>query len=214
MRSMLFALAASLVLIAPAHAGPSAPGRVEFEVLRNGSPFGRHVVNVTGGQGAFSVASEIELRVAAGPLTLFRYEQACNERWRSGALAGLSCSTLKEGRRTEVSAQPDGDALRVNGAAFPLNVWPTTWWTRPPEGVSTMLNTETGSNMPVRVSRMGRETIEAGGTRVSAERLRVQGTLTVDLWYDDAGRWVGCSFTARGQTITYRLVTPLTSAPA
>jgi len=64
------------------------------------------------------------------------------------------------------------------------------------------------------VTDMGRESFDVGGTQIQAQRIRVQGTLTVDLWYDTSGRWVGCSFTARGQNVTYRLASPRTSAPA
>ncbi|MGE0595524.1 MAG: DUF6134 family protein [Hyphomonadaceae bacterium] len=218
MRIAAFAALAAFGLASTASAAPSTAGRTEFEVLRNGQPFGRHVVQVSGSGGAFSVRSEVNLRVGAGPVTLYRYEQACRETWRDGALSSLECSTLKDGRRTQVSAQIEGAALNVSGADgardFPPEAWPTTWWTRPPTDVDFMLNTETGTRMPVQVTRIGRETIEVGGAQIEADRYRVRGTLTVDLWYDSAGRWVGCTFTARGQRISYRLASARTAAPA
>ena len=33
-------------------------------------------------------------------------------------------------------------------------------------------------------------------------------------WYDDAGHWVSCAFTASGQHMTYRLLTPISEGPA
>jgi hypothetical protein len=45
----------------------------------------------------------------------------------------------------------------------------------------------------------------ASGARIDARHVRMTGTLTVDLWYDASGRWVGCVFTARGQEIRYVL---------
>jgi hypothetical protein len=69
--------------------------------------------------------------------------------------------------------------------------------------------------MRVRVTHMGRENFQIGSRRIQADRVRVQGaTMNGDLWYDAEGRWVGCTFTARGQRIQYRLATPVTSAPA
>lgn len=218
MRSLTLAALFALLIATPAAAAPSAPGRLEFEVLRNGAPFGRHTVIVSQREGGFDVRSQVALRVGAGPLTLFRYEQTCEESWRAGALTQLNCSTLKEGRRTQVRAQAATDTLRVTGArgeaALPASAWPTSWWTKPPVGATALLNTETGANAPMRVTRIGRETIDIGGQSVSAERIRVQGSLTADLWYDGSGRWVGCAFTARGQRVTYRLISPLASAPA
>ncbi len=43
---------------------------------------------------------------------------------------------------------------------------------------------------------MGRENFTLDGRTIQADRVRVQGTLTSDLWYDAEGRWVGCAFTA------------------
>jgi hypothetical protein len=218
MRSLALAAAFALICTPSAFAAPSSAGRLEFEVLRNGQPFGRHVISVAAQSGGYGVRSEIELRVGAGPLTLFRYEQNCTETWRADGLTGLDCSTLKEGRRTIVHAETVGETLRVRRARgerdLPRDIWPTSWWTKPPIGAEILLNTETGVNTPMRVTRIGEESIDVGGQRIRAERIRVQGTLTADLWYDERGRWVGCAFTARGQRVTYRLISPLAAAPA
>ncbi|GAM99312.1 hypothetical protein U91I_02960 [alpha proteobacterium U9-1i] len=77
-----------------------------------------------------------------------------------------------------------------------------------------MIDAETGARMPISVTRVGRETRNVGGASIQTDHIRVRGTLTVDLWYDLSGRWVGCAFTVRGQRIEYRLTTPLTAAPA
>jgi hypothetical protein len=218
MRLLALVAAFALSCISSAIAAPSAPGRLEFEVFRNGQPFGRHTVTVSSQNGGYDVRSQAALRVGAGPLTLFRYDQSCDETWRAGALTRLSCATLREGRRTLVRAEAAGDGLRVSGARGELNlprdIWPTSWWTKPPVGAENLLNTEIGANAPMRVTRIGEETIDVGGQRIRAERIRVQGSLTADLWYDERGRWVGCAFTARGQRVTYRLISPLSAAPA
>lgn len=217
MRSLALAALAAACLTGAAAAGPSDAGRTVFEVTRNGQPFGRHVVSVTGSGDALRAQSEVAMRVEVGPLTVFRLEQNCTEVWNDGALTGLTCTTLKDGRRTRVRAEQRDGRLRVIGADgehwFPLSAMPGSWWTRPETDVA-IINTETGAPMRVRVTPMGRETITVGGQRIQAERIRVQGSLTGDLWYDLQGRWVGCNFTARGQTIEYRLASPLSAAPA
>lgn len=219
MRSLALAATFAVCLSgAGAAAVPSDAGRIEFEVLRNGQPFGRHAISVTGAGDNLRAQTEVAMRAGVGPLTVFRLEQRCSETWSGGVLSSLSCSTLKDGRRTQVRAQMRDGRLHVTGAEgehwFPLGVFPTTWWTKPPASASTLIDTETGAPMPVRVTRMGRETIDVGGQRIEAERIRVQGTLAVDLWYDAEGRWVGCAFTARGHNIEYRLASPLNAAPA
>lgn len=207
---------AALLLATPAHAAP-APGRVEFELLRNGQPDGRHVVEVTRTAGGLSVRSDVDIDVRLGPVSVFRYQQRCRETWADGALAALDCSTLKSGRTTRVTARQNENALIASAggadARFPLATLPTTWWTKPPAFSGAMLNTETGEPMNVRITHLGRENYTLNGQTIPAERVRVQGTLTVDLWYDLEGRWIGCAFTARGQRIEYRLTSPRERAP-
>lgn len=212
MKAALLSLA-FVSISAPAFAAPSAPGRLEFEVLRQGQPFGRHTVTVSEVNGALVAESQARLRATLGPVAVFRYEQTCRETWRDGALQDLACTTQRNNRRTNVVAAPNAGAMRVTArgveTAFPLTAMPSNWWSKPPASVREFINTETGTRMPVRITRIGRETYNG----IDAERVRVQGTLTLDLWYDDAGRWVGCVFTTQGQRIEYRLVSPVSQAP-
>lgn len=218
MRSASLAALAALCLSTAATAAPSDAGRLVFDVTRNGQPFGQHSITVSGAGDSLRAESRVALRASAGPITVFRLEQTCSETWSDGVLAGLNCSTLKDGRRIQVRGVSQNGRLRVTGAegetSFPLGAFPTSWWTRPPAGTTILVDTQTGDPMRVRVTNMGRETIEVEGQRIQADRVRVQGTLTVDLWYDASGRWVGCQFTARGQRVEYRLTTALNSAPA
>lgn len=202
----------------PALAEPSSPGRVEFEVMRGGQYFGRQAVTVTEADGQLVANTSAELRAAIGPVTVFHYAQNCREVWNGGALTRLTCSTTKGGRQTQVQGSMQGASFRVQGpggeADVPSGTLPTSWWTRPSLTTREMINTETGTRLPVRVTHIGRETIPVGAARISTDHIRVQGTLAVDLWYDDAGHWVSCAFSAGGQQMTYRLISPLSSAPA
>ena len=68
-----------------------------------------------------------------------------------------------------------------------------------------MLSTETGELLKIDVEKVGRETVQVGPETLEADRYRLRSRLDVDLWYDDAGRWVKLAFEARGQEIEYRL---------
>jgi hypothetical protein len=207
-----------IIAAPPALAAPASPGRVEFEVLRNGQPFGKQSVTVSRANGELVADSHADLKADFGPVTVFRYQQTCRETWRDGGLANLSCSTTKNGQRTKVEGSRETSGLRVSTGKsqidFPAAALPTAWWTKPPLAAYDMINTETGQRLSVRVTHIGREMIETGAGRVEAEHIRVAGSLTVDLWYDDAGHWISCAFTMSGQRMTYRLLTPIADGPA
>jgi hypothetical protein len=212
-----YSAALFLALSAPALAA-STPGHVQFEVMREGHSFGRQGVTVSMRNGGLTAETNANLHAGLGPLTLFSYTQRCSESWRDGALTSLQCSTRQNGRIKSVQGRLADGSLRMNGTAgaltFAPGTLPTSWWTRPPASTREMINSETGDRLPVRIITIGRETIIANGVRIAADHIRVQGTLAVDLWYDDAGHWVGCAFTAQGQHMTYRLLTPPADGPA
>lgn len=196
----------------------SHPGRVEFEILREGHHFGHQAVAVVLENGQLAAKSQADLRAALGPVTLFNYTQRCDEIWREGALVNLSCATRQNGRGQTVQASLAGDRLEVHGvsgrATFPAGVLPTSWWTRPPLNTSVMLNSQNGARLPVRVTFLGHDTLQIQGQRIAADHIRVQGTLSVDLWYDAQGHWVSCAFAMLGQHFTYRLLTPPADGPS
>jgi hypothetical protein len=214
LRFLAFALA--VFLAGPAQAATTA-GRLEFAVTRNGEPFGTHTVTVTAANGDLTARSAVALRAAVGPVTVYRYEHSCNERWRSGVLQALNCATLQDGRRSQISATRAADAISVQGPGgvtmFPGNALPTSWWTRSVLERASLIDADTGRAMPIRVTEVGEETLTIGGQRVPTTHFRVQGTLAMDIWYDMEGRWVSAAFTARGQRIEYRLTSPLAAAP-
>ncbi len=212
------AAAALLAISGSAIATPSDAGRTVFEVTRNGAPFGTHTISVSESGDTLRAQSRIDMRANAGPITMFRLEQTCAETWSGGSLAALSCTTLRDGRRSQVRGERQDNRLRVVGTSgenwFPIGAFPSTWWTAPPTSATSFIDTATGAPLRARVTLIGRESFEVGGQHIQADHYRIAGALTADLWYDANGRWVGCSFVARGQRIEYRLASPLSGAPA
>ena len=113
--AIVLALAFSAVASEPAEAA-SAAGRIEFEVLREGQPFGSRGVTVTLRDGVLQAETTANLQVQFGPITLFSYTQRCSATWRNGALVTLRCLTLQNGRDENVEGGLNAGALRVAGA--------------------------------------------------------------------------------------------------
>ncbi len=69
------------------------------------------------------------------------------------------------------------------------------------------LNAQTGELLPVRVQALGEESIEVRGTRVRAQRYRLNAPrLQIDIWHDD-GNWVALESLAKGgRRLRYELL--------
>ncbi|MGE3142950.1 MAG: DUF6134 family protein [Hyphomonadaceae bacterium] len=219
MRALIAALAVSLTCAFPAGAAET-PGRSTFQVLRNGSPFGSHTIEVrAGADGVLIAESRAHLQVKLGPITFFRYRQDCDETWAGGRIETLRCVTLKDGKHTNVAMRRTGEGLSVtvdDGRAtiLPANTQPTSWWSRSVLQAGPLIDTQTGKRTPaLTVEHIGRGPFTLNGAAIQADHYRVHGTTTIDLWYDAAGHWVGCVFTARGQRVEYRLTSDPNDGP-
>lgn len=195
-------LAASL----PAPVPAEPPADIVFDVYRNDTPFGEHAVRFdqTAG-GDLRVEIDIELEAGFGPITVFRYEHEAEEIWSDGRLARLQAATLKDGDWNRVDVERAGPDTLVSGSVERGYLPPSSHWRGYAAGTGEILNTETGDAMAVEIEDLGMDTVETAAGPVEARHIRMSGTLTVDLWYDADGRWVGCEFEARGQTIRYVL---------
>ena len=218
---LLFAALAGGALAGPALADISEPGEpavwrpadgdvIAFDVLRQGNPFGTHTVRFSRtAEGELGVDVDVSLKAGLGPITLFRYELDAKETWRDGKLVGLEGEVVEDGKKERVRAERAGDRLIVRGDAFSGEIdgqmLPASHWNVDQVRASQLLSSDYGMLIDVQVQDLGRETIEAGGQMVEANKYLLDSDIDVTLWYDDQGRWVKLAFEARGQEIDYVL---------
>lgn len=193
-------------------ADPRGGETIQFNVYRGNSSFGTHEVRFSRSGEELIAEVSVRLRAGVGPLTVFRYEHDSVERWRGGQLVALEGQTLKDGDRFPVAAARNGSSIVSEGVLpegrrhteeLPRDIIPSSHWRGYEEDLRRVLNTEHGDAMDVTITDMGMDQIEADGGTIQARRIRLEGTLTVDLWYDENGFWAGCEFEARGQRIRY-----------
>ena len=188
---------------------PSNGEVLDFLVLRQGNEFGYHTVTFETSGDQLRVENDIELEVKAGPFTLFYYGHESDEVWEDGELLSMTGETRKDGDDFTLSAMRENGELSVQGTNFSGNVRadiiPSSHWNVREVQSNQILSSEDGQLLDVAVEHLGQEKIEAGGETIVADRYRLQSDLTVDLWYDETGRWVKCVFEARGQSIEYVL---------
>jgi hypothetical protein len=206
-------LALSLFVSAPALAQPlwqpSDGDTLEFDVFRDGSKFGKHFVVFRKTGDDLTVDSDIELKVALGPVTLFHYVHDVTETYSAGRLISVAAKTKKDGKWKTLAAEAVTGGLNVAGAGFkgvqPGAVIPSTHWNIAEMKQAAMFSTETGAMLPMTVADMGLEKVKTGQGVIDARKYVVKSDLTASFWYDAAGRWVKCAFEAQGSKIEYVL---------
>jgi hypothetical protein len=188
---------------------PANGDRLVFDVFRDGSRFGSHIVHFTRNADELTVETDIELKVALGPITLFHYVHDATERWSAGALRSVSARTKKDGGWKTMTLEAVDGGQRIMGAGFkgilPDRVIPSTHWNVAQMSQSAMLSTETGALLPMTVTDRGLERVRVGDGAIEARRYDVKSEIAASLWYDAAGRWVKCAFEAQGSRIDYVL---------
>lgn len=200
---------------------PQAGEEIVFDVYRKGDiEFGTHSVRFSEDGGDLIATTSIRLRAGFGPVTVFRYEHDSTERWRDDQLIAMDARTMKDGETYEVTARSTDAGLQVDGVdpdgqaisqLLSTGILPSSHWHGYPADMAEMLNTEHGTVMETTVEYLGETEIEGDGAMITVGRYRLSSTLTVDLFYDENGRWAGCEFEARGQTVRYvRRADPVT----
>lgn len=208
MRRALLGGAAACLVVPVAGATPVPP--IEFQVLRNGRDIGRHRLALRADGQDLLCSIDVELRVGFGPLTFYRYRHENLERWRAGRFVSFASVTDDNGTRLAARAERSADGIAVEGVdgAFtaPAEAWPTTYWYRGFLDRSSWIDTQFGRLRRSRVVRVGTERVPVGAREVLAERVRLEGELALDLWYQ-AGRWVGLAAALPdGSALSYRLL--------
>ncbi len=203
-------MVAGMAMVGTKSAGAAAAsGDLRFEVMRNGSEIGYHVLTFRQQGERLSVDIDIDLRVRFAFITAYRYEHRNHEEWEDGRLFSFKSRTNDNGTRHRVETRRDGGQLVIVGSAgrltAPPDLLPTTYWHRNFMDRDRWIDTQNGRIVESAVTPEGTERIESAGRRVEAKRYKVRGDLDVDLWYHDE-RWVKLGFDASdGSRIEYRL---------
>ncbi len=203
-RGLLLGLAAL-----PAAAAPPPGNRLAFQVARNGSVIGSHVLEFTPRPDGLEVAIAVDIVVRFGPIALFRYRLRGTESWRDGQVMQASATTDNDGSAAFMRAERRPAGLWVSGSAgapylAPAEALPATHW-NPAELDGPWINPQDGKLLRPGVARFGAEPLP-DGRLTDARRYALSGEVQMELWYSAARQW--CALRAPGKdgsTITYTL---------
>ena len=201
-------LALLLIVLLPAVAGAETR-RYDFEVRRNGSLIGSHVVVVETRAQETLVQVALDLAVTFGPLTLYRYKHRSTERWQDGRLAAVDAETDDDGTRLWLQARAEAGRIVLDGPGGrqegPVGTLPSSYWNAGLRTADAWIETHWGILAPVKVTREAPVTVRLpGGTEVRAIPHRITSEKAeVTPLYTEEGQWVGLTFDLWGARFDY-----------
>lgn len=189
------ALATAMIALACGMAASQAQtipanGILEFDVLRDGSSIGSHVLRFDQQGGALTVdiRTDIAVKLPLVDIALYRFEHQGREIWQDGKLVALTSTTNDDGKPHHLSVAAGGGGLMVDGDAgahaSDLAIIPASLWNPAITIQDHILNTLDGRDMAVTVTDLGDEAVETGHGQVTARHYRIRGDLDRDIWYD------------------------------
>jgi len=194
-------------LLIPTRALASEMATRRFKITRAGSDIGTHVVTVSRQGDTIRADTVIDIAVTFLGITAYRYEMSYTEIYRGGLLQSLVGTSNDDGSAGYVKAQRKGDTLEIDGSGYSGEVAgssvPTSYWRMPGLGATPWISTQSGEPFAVSTVEIAALPHSPSGARVF--RASDNAEYTVDVWYDSAGDWTGCSFDAGGELGIYSL---------
>lgn len=191
-----------------AQAASAATKVYSFDVFREGSKIGTHVVTVTeeGNRTTAKVAIDLEVKIAF--ITLYAYEHRATEIRENGKLISLSSKTDNDGSISWTEAIRDGDVIlsKSNKGEFTLpdQVIPTTYWSLQTIKQSEFIDSQTGQLWTLQAEDMGIENVPTQSGDTKASHYRLSGSQELDVWYTDTGEWVKLAFDFKDSKFEYK----------
>lgn len=164
-------------------------GTLNYLVLRNDRVIGQREVTVSRATGDFVVRLDEAYLVGPSDVPWFRYEQHCEEIWREGWLHAVTCDTEDDGALWRVRAERSNGVFAgdVNGLDFTVSGYAitSTFWHRDVPTQQALLDVTDARVKLIRATKVGRETLAVGGSKVETQRFALRGEINRDLWYDE-----------------------------
>ncbi len=142
-------------------------------------------------------------------IPFYKYRHTNSEIWEGDCLKEIRARTDDNGESFFVKGnsqngqftwQTHNGETSVKGCVKTYAYWNPKWFQS-----ERLLNSQTGELKPVKVSKVGEDTIPVRGTPTKTEHRRiVSDKFVIDLWYTKMGEWVSLhSTTKNGKTLRY-----------
>lgn len=189
--------------------------KLKFQILRDGQPFGYHIIHFEASEDTVKADIEINMKVGLAFVTLFRYEHENTEVWKNGQLHSITAKTNDDGKKFHVNAQKKDEKIHISGSGGDYvadsDITASTYWNKDMLKSDKILNTQKGQLKDVEVRHLGVDEVEVGGEVVPANHYVVKlPKRDIHAWYHtETDQWVDLKFDIRGSQIDYKRLTPI-----
>lgn len=211
--SILFSLLYILTLsvCTTSHAQTSTQESYNFKVFLDDDEIGvqRFLVSSEGGSSKIEV--EARFNVTYFLIPFYSYRHTNSETWEGNCLREIRAETNDNGESFYVRGTYQGGQIQLQTHAGKSNlggcVKTFAYWNLDLLQSDRLLNSQTGELQPVKIYKVGQETISVRGTPTATEHHRiVSDKFTIDLWYTLNHKWVALqSTTKNGGKLLYQL---------
>ena len=158
----------------------AVPGRLAFQVFRNGTKVGEHLIVFTGDDKARTVTTNVAMTVKVGPVPVYKYKHSAVEKWADGKWLSVDATTDGNGKVTKASARAMPGFVQITGptgaSRGPADALPFSHWNQASFG-KPLFNQQEGKMLKVRC------------TQVAPGHWSVRGEAEIDDFYDASGNW-------------------------
>jgi len=208
-----------LLMVLPILAFTSIPqdNEIQFQILRNGNPFGDHTIKFSKtADDKTKVDIHINMSVTAGPISFFEYNHNNTEIWDGNRLVSLSSETNDDGDQYFVNAKWKDSILDIQSSSKNQKllspIFSTSYWNFNTVNQSRLLNSQKGTLDTIEIIGKIQDNIKINKINYLTNRytLRINGDREIKIWYDITTKeWMGLDFTIQGQHISYKRRNPL-----
>ncbi|HNP65424.1 MAG TPA: DUF6134 family protein [Woeseiaceae bacterium] len=178
----------------------------DFTVYLDNKKVGEHRFELSEQDGTQRLQSEANFKYRFLFITAYTYEHRAAEQWAGNCLTALDATTNANGKHSKVTGELDGDVFVVDGdkheRELPQCIMTFAYWNPEFLGQQRLLNPQTGEYVDVSVEKVGGETLEVRGSKVSATRFKLTAdNIDVTLWYSTENEWLALESVAKGGRI-------------
>lgn len=209
----LIGLATGLCLLPGADLSPAEtlPAAIGFVVHRDGTPVGTHRLSFHSERGPdgerLIVDTDIDIKVRAAFITVYRYKLRGRETWQDGKLVALDSVTDDDGTKQQVRVRATPAGLKVDATdahyTAPADTLPDSYWRPDTVKHRHFIDIEHGTLVDLISTPVGHRTVTIAGKPVDATIYRLAGVIDGEVGYAGDGGWVLLRFPSHGSDILY-----------